>query len=97
MQFAESPACFQDFGKPTHLRKKGGSVITSTKGLYDEAETQHNVEKGSLRSKRPQITVPAKVGKDFSEGDFVTYEGQQYEILDEFTDTEITTFPVIKL
>lgn len=91
-----SPA-FADFGKPASLRSKDGTSIMETLGLYDEAETERYTDNGTVRSRQPQITVPATAGEPFHEGDKIILDGREYEILDNFTDNAVTTYNVRKL
>ena len=79
---ADLSAVFADSGKPATLRKQDGSASTASTGLYDEAELEHQTERGSMSSKQPQFTVPADIGKNYTEGDTITANGITYEILD---------------
>ena len=83
-------AVFADFALSTTLRKKDGSSTVETKGLYDEADTDYNTEHATVRSKQPQLTVPASASVGFGEGDFVDFDGKTYEILDNLSDNEFS-------
>ena len=92
-----SAAVFADFGKTTILRKKDGSATISTLGLYDEAGTEYDTEHASVRSKQPQLTVPASPGADYGEGDFADHDGKSYQILDNLSDSETSVLIVTEL
>lgn len=94
---AESSAVYADFGILTHLRKKDGSVNQECLSLYDEADTEYSTEHGSVRSKQPQITVPASCGQGYGEGDFIDRSGKTYEILDDLNDGMDIVFAVSQL
>lgn len=82
---------FNDWGELVTLRKADGSATHEVKGLYDEAGTDYNTEHSRVRSKNPQITVPASSTSDFIEGDFCDFRGASFEILDALGDGQMRT------
>ena len=88
---------FADFGHACVLRKEDASAQFATLGVYDEAASEWQTERGTMSSKQPQISVPLVGSEAYGEGDQIDFNGFTFEILDATRDGTVSVFRVSKV